>query len=363
MFDSFLIGLPVTEVPTPALIVDADILEENIFYMAEFIKKSGVNLRPHVKTHKTPAIAHMQIRAGAVGVCCATIGEAESMVYSGIYNVYIANEISEPSKIRRLVNLARQADIIVAVDDGKNVKDLSEAAVKNNAQLGIFIDVDVGMGRCGLRKISDSVSVARKITDLPGVNLKGLMGYEGHAVFIEDRNERENAGKKANMYLVKTAEIIRSSGIDVDIVSAAGTGTFDIASQVAGINEIEAGSYVFMDTHYAKLDLPFKQSLKVLTTAVSCPGDGVVIFDAGLKAISHERSLPVVEGNNTITIKQMAEEHALGGFPEEAITIRAGDKVHLIPSHCCTTINLYDKLVSARNGCVEAVWPISGRRA
>ena len=363
MFDNYLIGLPVAEVPTPALVVDADILEENISLMSKFIKETGVTLRPHAKTHKTPPIAHMQIRAGAVGLCCATMGEAEAMVYAGINNIYIANEIVEESKIRRLVNLARQAEIIVAVDDEKNLKKISEAAVKKKVELGIFIDVDVGMGRCGSGSIDKSVALAQKILDLPGVIFKGLMGYEGHAVFIEDRDEREKTGKTANHYLVETAEKIRAQGIKVEIVSAAGTGTFDIASLVPGITEIEAGSYVFMDTHYAKNNLPFKQSLKVLVTAVSCPKEGVVIFDAGLKAISHERSLPVVEENNKIVIAKLAEEHALAQFPAGKVKIRSGDKVNLIPSHCCTTVNLYDKLVVVRDGIVEAVWPISGRRA
>jgi D-serine deaminase-like pyridoxal phosphate-dependent protein len=325
--------------------------------------KAKTNLRPHGKTHKAPAIAHLQIEAGAVGLCCATIGEAEVMASAGINNILIANEMVTEVAIRRTVNLAKQRDIIVPVDNVKNIEELSAAAVQYNSKLDILVDLDVGMGRCGARSIEQAIELAKTVRDRPALTLRGLFGYEGQVQFIPDREERTLKGQAANQFLVDAAKTLCGMGFNMEIVSGAGTGTYDIAGGFPGITEIEPGSYVFMDATYNKLGLPFEQALTVLTTVVSRPTDDVVVLDAGLKGISPERFTPLVRGcESSIEITKLAEEHAIGAL-KSGVDPHPGDKMHFIPSHCCTTVNLYDQMYVTRNGIIEAIWPIAARRA
>ncbi len=338
-------------------------LLRNIEQMSSDMAKARTNVRPHGKTHKTPAIAHLQIEAGAIGLCCATIGEAEVMAAAGINNILIANEMVSEVAIRRTVSLAHHTNILVPVDDTKNVHELSAAARHYGSKLDILVDLDVGMGRCGARTLEQAIELAKAVRDCPGLRLRGLFGYEGHVQFIADRAERTRQGRAANQRLADAAKILCGMGFNIEIVSAAGTGTYDIAGGFPGITEIEPGSYVFMDGTYRKLDLPFGQSLTVLSSVVSRPTDNLVILDAGSKGISAERFNPSVRGyESAIEIKSLHEEHALG-IRRSGIDPRPGDKLHLIPSHCCGTVNLYDQMYVTRNGIVEAIWPIAARRA
>lgn len=355
-----LIGQKEDRVPTPALVVDAEILESNIKTMMDHLAGTKAKLRPHEKTFKCPTMGHLLMRAGAIGLCCATVREAEVMVYSGLGHIFIATEVVGQDKILRTVNLCRHGDIIVAVDDEDNIRALSDAAEKIGVRLGILVDLDVGMGRCGARSIPDAIRLAKAVDRSPGLVFRGMFGYEGHAVFIEDRAERTRTGQAANRYLVESAREAESAGLPVEIVSAAGTGTFDIAAAVPGITEIEAGSFVFMDTTYLKLDLPFEPSLTVLSTIVSRPEPEIVILDVGIKGVSVERNPPVPRDHDGMEILKLSEAHATGTLASGTDLTR-GDRVHLIPSHCCTTVNLYDDLIVLRDGIVEAVWPIAAR--
>ena len=355
-----LIGQKEEQIPTPALLVDAEVLGKNIHTMMSHLAGTDAGLRPHEKTFKCPTLGHLLMQAGAVGLCCATVGEAEVMAYAGLDNLFVANEVVGKDKILRTVNLCRNRDIIVAVDDENNIKDLSDAAESFGVQLGVLVDLDVGMGRCGARSIPDAVHLAKCVDKSRGLVFRGMFGYEGHAVFIEDRAERTKTGQKANRYLVESAREAESAGLHVEIVSAAGTGTFDIASSVDGITEIEAGSFVFMDTTYQKLDIPFAQSLTVLSTVVSRPESEVVILDVGMKGISAERNPPVPRDDDDLEILKLSEAHASGHLSSGS-KLAVGDKIHLVPSHCCTTVNFYNELIVLRNGLVEAVWPISAR--
>jgi D-serine deaminase-like pyridoxal phosphate-dependent protein len=358
-----LIGLSVEQIPTPALLVDLDALVRNIERMSSDMAKARTNVRPHGKTHKTPAIAHLQMEAGAVGLCCATVGEAEVMAAAGIKNILIANEMVTEVAIRRTVNLARHTSVMVPVDNTKNVRDLSAAARQYSSRLDVLVDIDVGMGRCGARSMEQAIELARAVRDCPGLRLRGLFGYEGHVQFIPDRDERTEKGRAANQLLADAAKTLSGMGFDIEIVSGAGTGTYDIAVGFPGITEIEPGSYVFMDATYNKLELPFEQSLTVLTSVVSRPTDDLVILDAGSKGISPERFNPLVRGyESAIEISSLHEEHALGTI-RNGVDPRPGDKMQLIPSHCCGTVNLYDQMYVTRNGVVEAIWPIAARRA
>jgi len=360
----YLVGMPVDQIPTPALLVDIEAMERNMETMANYLARVGTSLRPHAKTHKTPAIGHMQMRAGALGLCCATVGEAEVMVYSGIPNVLIANEVVDALSLRRSVNLARQAQVMMIVDDRQNVRNLSAVAQQFGVRVDVLVDLDVGQGRCGARSLEQLVELAREVNRAKGLQLKGVFGYEGHVQFIPDRAERTRKGQAAGDMLVAAAKELKSLGMNIEIVSGAGTGTHDIAAEYPEITEIQAGSYIFMDGTYQKLGLPFEQSLTVLATVVSRPADEVAVFDVGLKGISPERFNPSVQGSSgsAIEVSSLSEEHAVTRL-SGGVDPRPGDKMHFIPSHCCSTVNLYDSMFVTRNGTIEAIWPVAARRA
>jgi D-serine deaminase-like pyridoxal phosphate-dependent protein len=359
-----MIGMPVKQIPTPALVLDIEIMMRNMETMANYLSRVKTHLRPHAKSHKTPAIGHMQMRAGAIGLCCATVGEAEVMVYSGVSDVLIANEVVDALSLRRAVNLARQAHVMMLVDDRENVRNLAAVARQYGVKVDVLVDLDVGMGRCGARSMEQLVDLAREVNAAQGLQLKGVFGYEGHVQFIPDREERTLKGQAANNMLVKAAKELAGLGMNIEIVSGAGTGTYDIAAEYPEITEIQAGSYIFMDGTYQKLGLPFDQSLTVLATVVSRPTDDVAVFDVGLKGISPERFNPSVQGcvGGVIEVRKLSEEHSVAAL-SGAVDPRPGDKMHFIPSHCCTTVNLYDSMFVSRNGVVEAIWPILARRA
>ena len=364
MNNTYFVGMPVTELPTPALVVDIEIMTRNMETMANYLTKVKTQLRPHAKTHKTPAIGHMQMRAGAVGLCCATVGEAEVLVYAGIPEVMIANEIVDPVSLRRAVNLARQARVLMIVDDCENVKNLAAVARQYGAVVDVLVDLDVGQGRCCCRSLEKLERVAREVVNQKGLRLRGVFGYEGHLQFLPDREERSRKGREATGLLVRAAKELAGLGLNMEIVSGAGTGTYDIAAEFAEMTEIQAGSYIFMDGTYQKLGLPFQQSLTVMATVVSRPTDALAVFDVGIKAISPERFHPSLQGvaQGCAEVKSLSEEHAVanlaGGFDP-----KPGERYHFVPSHCCSTVNLYDSMFVSRNGIVEAVWPIAARRA
>lgn len=348
------------EIDTPALIVDLDAMERNIAKMAEFFEGVDADLRPHIKTHKTPIIAQKQIEAGAIGVTCAKLGEAEAMIAGGIQSILIANEIVTEYKIRRLVNLSGRADIIVAVDDPRNVDNLAAEAVRKERVVNVIIEINVGANRCGVYPGKTALSLAQKVDRTKGLKLMGLMGYEGGRVmFIKDFEKRKAACEKSMKLLMDTAKVLENAGINVEIVSGGGTGTYNIAGQYPGITEVQAGSYVLMDTKYRDLDLDFDCALTVLSTVISKPDGRKTIIDAGRKAVTYEFGLPEVKEPKDARVTGISDEHAtiLLGYSE----IDVGDKLELIPSHCCTTVNLFDKLYGIRKDKVEAIWDITGR--
>ncbi|MDF2500442.1 MAG: alanine racemase domain protein [Anaerosporomusa subterranea] len=363
MNGQFLIGLSIDHLPTPAPVLDFTAFSHNLEYMSNYLAKGNTVIRPHAKTHKTPIIAHHQLRAGAKGVCCATIGEAEVMAYAGIDDILLANEVIGEDAIRRAVNLARHVELKVVADSLDNIETLSAAARQYGVILEVLVDLDVGLGRCGARTIEQLLLLAKAVHQSHSLRLRGVFGYEGQVQFIADREERTRQGRAANELLVEAAKTLSASGLPIEIVSGAGTGTFDIAAEFPGITEIQAGSYIFMDGTYQKLGLPFKQALTVLSTVISCPTNDLAILDVGLKGISPERFNPSIQGyETTIEIKKLAEEHAVAQI-QTGQALRSGMKVQLVPSHCCTTVNLYDYLYVCREGIIEAIWPIAARRA
>lgn len=351
------------ELDTPALIIDLDVLDRNIKKMAEFFEPLEANLRPHTKTHKCPIIAKKQIEAGAIGITCAKLGEAEVMVNNGIKDVLIANEIVGRKKIERLVDLAKKAKITVAVDSFENVDEISEYASKEGVSIGVLVEVNVGMNRCGVEPGLQALKLAKRMMIKSGIEFKGLMGYEGHAVMIENFEERKKVVEKAMKLLIDTKNLVESEGIKVEVVSAGGTGTYNITGKYEGVTEVQAGSYVFMDTTYRKVVKEFDNSLTVLTTVISKPTKQRLIVDAGLKAMpkeEHRNILPEAKIDG-LELYALAEEHGYLRVGEKAKDVKIGDKIEFIVAHCCTTVNLHDNYYIVKDDKVVDTWKIEGR--
>ena len=242
---------------TPALVVDVPALDRNIATMARFFADSPCLLRPHVKAHKTPAIARRQLAAGAcIGLTCATVAEAEA-VAPLTQDVLIANEVIGADKWSRSAALARSVRVTTAVDSRHGAEGLAAAAQAAGTRIGVLVDLDVGQGRCGVRPGQEALSLARLVAAIPSLELRGVMGYEGHVQPMRDRAAREAAARTSMRALVDTAALLREAGLPCPIVSAGGTGTYDISGRVPGVTEIQAGSYALMDTDYGDVNLPF----------------------------------------------------------------------------------------------------------
>ncbi len=348
------------DVDTPALLLDLTSLEHNIAKMAAFARDAGVHLRPHSKTHKSPRIAAMQLQAGAIGITCQKLSEAEVMAEAGIEGILISNQIVGPQKIKRLVELARRADLMVAVDDPRNVADLSVATVASGVTLKVLVEVNVGMMRCGVLPGEPTLALAEAVRRSPGLEFRGLMGYEGHAVALKSVEERQAAATPSLQSLVDTAHLLRKQGLPVEIVSSSGTGTYDIGGRFPGITELEVGSYATMDADYRAVGVPFECALTVLATVISTPQEGLSILDAGMKSIAPDHGMPLVLDLPNAQVMAMSEEAGwLVTAGSEHPTL--GDKVRLVPGHGCTTINLYDRYHVVRDGRVVDVWPVAAR--
>ncbi len=350
------------EIPTPALVVDLAAMDRNIRRMAEFFAEGACKLRPHFKAHKTPAIARRQLEAGScVGLTCATIGEAEVVAAERLTgDVLIANEVVGPGKAARVAALAERLDITVAVDSGFGLEDIAAAGRRTGVEIGVLVDVNVGLPRCGIAPGEPAVALAKLADQTDGVRLRGLMGYEGHVVGIEDRTEREARAAKAMDRLLSTARMVRDAGLRCDIVSGGGTGTFDITGRMEGVTEIQAGSYVLMDTAYAKLDIPFEQAFSVLGTVLSRPRPEQSAADNGHKAVTQDHGNPDVKGIDGASVLFLSDEHATIALPSDS-PLAVGDRIELWPSHIDPTINLHDVMYAIEGDDVVEIWPITAR--
>jgi D-serine deaminase-like pyridoxal phosphate-dependent protein len=354
------VGKSKWELETPALCLDAGLLKGNITRMADYLRPRAARLRPHSKTHKCPTIAWMQLEAGAIGITCAKLSEAEVMAQAGVRDILIANQIVGEDKIARLINLAAYSEVMVAVDSVTNASELSAAAQAKGVRLRVLIEVDTGMHRCGTAPGQASLDLARQIVALPGLRFEGIMGYEGHAVMIGDLNERRQVTEASLAQLVGTRDTIASAGIPVGIVSAGGSGTHMITANYAWITEIQAGSYATMDCKYKEVGLDFALALTVVARVISVTGSDRAIIDAGLKALTTEFGTPRLLKPAGWSLVKLSEEHGElrrdGGSP-----LHPGDRVEIVPTHGCTTINLHDAYHVTRRDVLEAVWPIAGR--
>lgn len=358
------IGMHKTELDTPALLIDLDKMEANIETMANYFSTVNADLRPHVKTHKTPIISHKQIAAGAIGVTCAKLGEAEAVIHAGIRDVLIANQVVGPHKIARLINLAKHSEIMVAVDNPDNVQAISEAAAAKGATVRMLVEVNIGMNRCGVEPGEPACKLAEKILQSPNLKFEGLMGYEGHTVAKQNQVERDAAAREAIQHLLDTKHYLEKHNVEVAIMSGGGTGTFNITGSIPEMTEVQAGSYIFMDSTYGNVGgvgEQFDRSLSVLATVVSRPNSDRVIVDTGLKVLAKEFGIPQPLGVNGVEMTGLSEEHGTIQVSDENISLKPGDKLEILPSHCCTTVNLHDRYYGIRQGIVESVWDIAAR--
>lgn len=358
-------GLSEPEIDTPALVVDLDALERNLDRMAAAARGAGVALRPHVKTHKSVNIALMQLERGAVGVCVQTVSEAEAMVAGGIREVLVANEVVGPGKLRRVARLARDATITVCVDDPGNLDDLGRSVRRAASSLGVMVEMNTAEYRAGVRPGQPLLRLAQRVEATPSVRFAGIQAYNGVAQHVRDHSARLAATQR-NIDLVQgSVDLLDRHGIRCEVVSGGGTGTYDLEAASAVYNEIQPGTYVFMDADYLanrdRLGGPFRDfevSLYVLATVMS-RRPGIAIVDAGLKAVSLGNGLPLVKGGKALYTR-FADEHGVLA-PSEGPLPPLGSQVHLIPVNCDPTVNLYDHLIGVRNGVVEAVWPVDAR--
>jgi D-serine deaminase-like pyridoxal phosphate-dependent protein len=353
-------GTKIEDLDTPVLLLDLDILESNIKKMAEFFRNKPVRLRPHIKTHKTPIIAHKQVAAGADGIACQKLTEAEVMVESGIRDVFVTNQVVGWNKALRLARLAHHSKISVIVDDAMNVRQLSQAASQVGVTLNVLVEVNVGMNRCGVPPGKPAVTLAKEIVNAHGLKFQGILGYEGHCVLLDDYAKKKQLCLEALAKDVETKQLLIDSGLDVEKVCAGGTSTYDITGLYPGITEIHPGTYATMDLKFKNMGMPFDCAVTLLTSVISTPTTGRATIDAGMKAISQEFGIPKVDRSDTKLV-HLYEEHGLLELGESAKPLHPADKVQLVPTHGCTTINLHDKFHCTRRGYLEAVWNIAGR--
>ncbi|TAK21947.1 MAG: DSD1 family PLP-dependent enzyme [Chloroflexota bacterium] len=330
--------------------------------MAAFAHEAGVALRPHAKAHKLPLIARKQLELGAVGITCSKLGEAEVLVAGGILGILISSEIVGPTKIARLIALARHARLTIVVDDAENAAAISAAAVDAGINIAALVEVDVGQRRCGVQPGQPAVDLAGVVARLPGLTFTGLQGYEGHLQHVYDRAERKALCDAAMEKLVATRAAVEASGLPVGIVTTAGTGTAEFAVLHEGVTEIQPGSYIWMDCNYARVaGTPYESALSVIATVVSRQRPNDVIVDAGWKALSTDGGMPVALDCPDLTYSPAGDEHGRLTVADGGTLPESGDRVAIVPSHCDTTVNLYDWLIGVRNGVVETIWPIPGR--
>jgi 3-hydroxy-D-aspartate aldolase len=357
-------GTDLHGIQTPALLIDLDALDRNIERMRRFAETHGVRLRAHAKTHKSADIARLQIeRGGACGICCQKVSEAEAMVRAGIDDILIANEVRDPAKLERLARLAARARIILCIDDPEAVSDVSAAAMKAGTVLEVLVEIDCGAGRCGIAPGEPARDLALAVAKAPGLRFAGIQAYHGRAQHFATEAERRAAIAAAEVLTRNTVELIAAEGLTYDIVGGAGTGTFPMEAASGVWNELQCGSYVFMDAHYRRVlgadaNIGFEHALFVLTSVMS-KAPGRAVGDAGLKTLAVDSGLPAVHDAAGVICTGLSDEHCQLADPSGSLQINR--KLRLIPGHCDPTCNLYDWYVGVRGDRVEVLWPITAR--
>lgn len=357
------IGRLKSELDTPALCIDLDLMESNINRMARFLHEHGKAWRPHAKCHKTPAIALKEMAAGAIGVTVAKISEAEVMAAAGIRDILIANMIVGPQKWERLAALCSGADPIVACDHFAQIEPLASICVRNGVKCRVIIEMNVGLDRVGTRPGRDTLDLAQALSKLEGIEFVGIMGYEGHLLLIEDANEKRKQIRDAMSILADCADKLRHDGLRCDIVSAGGTGSYQISAEHDGITELQCGGGIFADPfyqqkcHVAGLD----SALTVLATVVSRPTLNRAVLDSGRKTLNPDIQVPIVKGWPDANVKRLSAEHCELNLGPQSQNLKIGDKIELVVGYADFTTPLHDHFYGFRGDRLETVWPILGR--
>ena len=345
------------QIKTPALIVDLDAMEGNLRDMANFFGGRPCKLRPHFKNHKTPMFAWKQIRAGAIGMTCATVREAEVLVQHGIASILIANEIGGQEKPERLAELSRQASVMVCVDNCHSIRDLAVAQRNRKSQIEVLVDINIGLNRCGVAPGHEALELARCALE-HGLAVRGIMGYDGHLQAVLPSPERDEIVRQGSKAIVDSAGLLESSGIPAPIRSTGGTGTYSVSGQYPGITEIQAGSYLLMDNIYVSRGAPFQRSLAVLATVISTRGREHAVLDCGVKAISGERGLPTLRDLPGARLTALHAEHAIVELDSQSPSLTPGDKVQVWVHYSDATVNLHSRMYGVRHGELEEVFSI-----
>ena len=361
-------GQSLRDIDTPSLVLDLNAFERNLDCMQGLAAKAGMRLRPHAKAHKCPDIALAQIARGAVGICCQKVSEALPFVRAGIRDIHISNEIAGPAKARLLAAMARHARMSVCVDDARQVAMLAEASLQAGANLVVFVEIDVGQGRCGVGSADAALQLAEQIASHSALRFGGLQAYHGGAQHRRTVNERREEAARAAGTTGDVLERLQAAGVRCDVVTGGGTGSaaFDLKSGV--YTEIQPGSYIFMDGDYGRNEwddaVRFEHSLFIATTVMSVAALSRVVVDAGLKSMAVDSGLPLIwrpSGDASLRYVAANDEHGIvepangGALPD------LGVQMLLVPGHCDPTLNLYDNIVGIREETVECLWPVAAR--
>jgi len=363
-------GMDEADIQTPSLVLDLDALERNIKKMGEFAKAAGMRHRSHGKMHKSVDVQKLQESlGGACGVCCQKVSEAEVFARGGIRDVLVSNQVTAPQKIDRLARIPKLgARAICCVDDIANVADLSAAAVKHGTQIECLVEIDCGAGRCGVTNTPAVVELAKAIDAAQGLKFAGLQAYQGAMQHLDSYEERQGKTQIAIDMVKDAVETLKGEGLECDIVGGGGTGSYYFESASGVFNELQCGSYAFMDADYGRIldkdgnridEGEWENALFLLTTVMSHAKADKAIVDAGLKAQSVDSGLPTIYGRNDVTYVKCSDEHGIVADPDGVLKVN--DKLRLVPGHCDPTCNVHDWYVGVRNGKVETVWPVSAR--
>ncbi len=360
-------GMPLEEIATPALIIDLDAFERNVETLRSFITANGVRLRAHAKTHKSADIARYQMeKGGACGVCCQKVSEAQALVAAGIKDVLVSNQVVDRRQIAHLAAMARDARVIVCVDDAANADALAAAAQNAGTTIECLVEVDVGAGRCGVAYGAPATALAGKIAQARGLIFSGLQAYQGSAQHKHTAIERKALIDVASAQVRHTVAMLEGEGLPCDIIGGAGSGSYELEAASGIYNELQCGSYIFMDADYGRVlddqghpKSDFENALFILTTVMSKTKPGIAICDAGLKVLSVDSGPPVVARRDDLEFSKCSDEHGVIADPADSLTL--GDKLKLIPGHCDPTCNIHDYYVGVRGNVVECLWPVTAR--
>jgi D-serine deaminase-like pyridoxal phosphate-dependent protein len=347
------------EIDTPALLLDLDAMERNLAKMARFFSAGRTRLRPHYKNHKCPVLARRQMEAGAIGMTCATLSEAEALIANGVTDILISSEVAGDRKIGRFIDLARQVDIKAVVDNPKAAAALGAAGREKGCRPGVLMDVNVGQNRTGVRPGEPALELARKVL-AEGLRLRGLMGYEGHVAHQVEGPQKEAAYDLAMGTVMQCRCLLEENGIPIEIVSTGGTGTHHLTPRFPGITEFQAGSYIVMDTEYTSTCNDFERALTVLGTVISKAEGERVVVDAGLKSISGEHGLPVVKARDGLRLRRLNAEHGIIDILDPSVPVEVGDIIEIWVYYSDATVNLHERMYGIRNGEVEEVLKLLG---